>query len=97
MAEAGATPVLLVNEPMFVSQGENSDLRYNFFYPRWAYDDYRQLLAAEAGARGWTYLDLWQAVANSEYTDSPIHLTPAGSAQFAEVLGAAILAEAGRR
>lgn len=97
MAEAGATPALLVNEPMFVSQGENSDLRYNFFYPRWAYDDYRRLLAAEARARGWTYLDLWQAVDNTEFTDSPIHLTPAGSAQLAEALGAAILAEAGRR
>jgi hypothetical protein len=99
VAEAGATPLLLINEPMFVSQGENSDLRYNFFYPRWVYDDYRRLLAAEAAARGWAYLDLWQAVPNTEYTDSAIHLTPAGSAQLAAQVGAAALrvAEAGRR
>jgi hypothetical protein len=96
-AEAGATPCLLVNEPMFVSQGENSDLRYNFFYPRWAYDDYRQLLAAEAAARGWAYLDLWQAVANTEYTDSAIHLTPAGSARLAEQVGMAVLEQAALR
>jgi hypothetical protein len=32
---AGQVPVILVNEPMFVSQGKNSHIRYNFFYPRW--------------------------------------------------------------
>jgi hypothetical protein len=90
VAEAGATPVLIVNEPMFVSQGQNSDIRYNFFYPRWAYDDYRQILADEAAARGWAYMDLWDAVSNTEYTDSPIHLTPAGTAQLAARLGEAI-------
>jgi hypothetical protein len=89
--EADATPMLLVNEPMFVSSGANSDLRYNFFYPRWAYDDYRQLLAAEAAAEGWAYADLWDAVDNDQYTDSPIHLTPRGSAQFAARLGAVIV------
>jgi hypothetical protein len=86
LAEAGEVPVLLVNEPMFVSQGQNSDVRYNFFYPRWVYDAYRQLLADEAATRGWAYLDLWQAVAQTEFTDSPIHLTPTGSAQLAEAL-----------
>ncbi len=87
VAEAGDTPLLFVNEPMFVSQGENSDLRYNFFYPRWAYDGYRRLMTAEAAQRGWTYVDLWDAVPSSEYTDSAIHLTPAGSAQLAERVG----------
>jgi hypothetical protein len=96
-AEAGAVPLLLVNEPMFVSQGENSDLRYNFFYPRWTYDAYRQLLAADARARGWAYLDLWQAVDNTEYTDSAIHLTPAGSAQLAAQLAPALLDQAALR
>ncbi len=91
VAEAGGTPVLIVNEPMFVSHGQNSDLRYNFFYPRWAYDDYRALLAQQAAAHGWDYVDLWDAVANTEFTDSPIHLTPAGSRQLAEQVGAAIV------
>jgi hypothetical protein len=94
VAEAGATPVIFVNEPMFVSQGENSDIRYNFFYPRWAYDDYRELMNAEAAARGWDYVDLWDAVPATEYTDSAIHLTPAGSALLAERVGA-LIAEAG--
>jgi hypothetical protein len=40
---------------------------------------------------------LWQAVANTEYTDSAIHLTPAGSAQLAKQVGAAILEQAALR
>lgn len=89
---AGSTPLLLVNEPMFVSAGQNSDIRYNFFYPRWAYDAYRALLAQQAETHGWRYLDLWDAVANTEYTDSPIHLTPLGESQLAARLGPALIA-----
>ncbi len=83
MAEAGSTPVVLVNEPMFVSGGQNSDIRYNFFYPRWVYDGYRQLLSERAKAHGWAYYDLWRAVPDTEYTDSAIHLTPAGAGLLA--------------
>lgn len=86
MARAGDTPVILVNEPMFVAGGENSDVRYNAFYPRWAYDQYRVLLAEAAAAEGWTYLDLWDAIPPEEFTDTPVHLTPAGMQQFAELL-----------
>jgi hypothetical protein len=77
---------------MFVSAGQNSDLRYNFFYPRWAYDAYRDLLAQEAETHGRRYLDLWDAVDNTEYTDSPIHLTPLGESQLAAQVGPALLA-----
>ncbi len=92
LAEAGPVPVLLVNEPIFVSGGQNSDIRYNFFYPRWAYDDYRQLLGDQARTSGWHYLDLWQAAGNDQFTDSPIHLTAAGNARLAAQLAAPILA-----
>jgi len=80
---AGDVPVLIINEPIFVSHGANSDLRYNSFYPRWAYDSYRSLLAAEAAGQGWQYADLWQAASNDEFTNTPIHLTPRGTLQFA--------------
>ena len=86
MARAGEVPVLLVNEPMYLSRGENSDLRYNFFYPRWVYDQYRSLLAEQAAEHGWSYVDLWQAVDNDQYTNSAIHLTPLGTQQLAEAL-----------
>jgi hypothetical protein len=83
---AGDVPVLLVNEPIFVSSGENSDIRYDFYYPRWAYDDYRNLLASEAAQRGWHYLDLWDAIAPTEFTNSAIHINPVGEAQLAQLI-----------
>jgi hypothetical protein len=76
---AGDVPVVLVNEPMFISDGQNSALRYNFYYPRWAYDDYRQIMAELAAEQGWRYLDVWDAIPPSEFTNSAIHLTPEGT------------------
>jgi hypothetical protein len=81
---------ILVNEPMLISEGLNSDIRYNFFYPRWAYDEYRQLLAEHAAARNWRYIDLWDLVPASEFTNSAIHLTPAGEALLADKIAGAI-------
>ncbi len=91
VARAGNVPVLLVNEPMFVSAGQNSDLRYNFFYPRWAYDAYRDLLRQRADAEGWLFLDLWGAIDMDQFTDSAVHYTPEGARQLAEALGPAIV------
>ena len=87
---AGELPILFVNEPMFVSQGKNSQIRYNFFYPRWAYDDYRALMAEYSAASGWKYLDAWDAVENTEFTNSAVHLTAAGTQQFAARLAQAV-------
>lgn len=96
MNAVGATPVLLVNEPILVSTGKNSDLRYNFYYPRWVYDQYRQLLAGRSQQKDWSYLDLWNLASESEFTNSAIHLTPAGEALLTQRLGAAILQTACR-
>ena len=85
-----APNMVLVNEPMLISDGLNSDIRYNFFYPRWAYDAYRQRLAEHAAARNWNYLDLWDLVPASEYTNSAIHLTPAGETLLANEIAEAI-------
>lgn len=80
---AGGPPVVLVNEPMLISVGENSDLRYNFLYPRWAYDQWREMMSVRAEEGGWTYLDLWNIVPADEFTNSAIHLTPAGESILA--------------
>ncbi|HYO89464.1 MAG TPA: hypothetical protein VER79_12495 [Candidatus Limnocylindrales bacterium] len=87
-ALAGAIPVLLVNEPIFRADGANSDLRYNAWYPRWAYDQYRVLLADYAATNDVLLLDLWDTVPPAEFTDSPVHLTPAGAAQMADAVTA---------
>ncbi len=88
---ADETPMLLVNEPMLISSGANSDIRYNFFYPRWAYDDYREMMIALSAQNGWTYVDLWNIVPANEFTNSAIHLTPAGEKLVAENLAPYIL------
>lgn len=82
----GATPLWLVNEPILISNGANSDIRYNFYYPRWAYDQYRTLMAQETQTQGWRYLDTWNLVPEGEFTNSAIHLTPAGEGLLAQRL-----------
>ena len=88
---AGDIPLLIINEPMFISQGENSHIRYNFFYPRWAYDDYRQIMNATASRYGWHYIDLWDTIPGSEFTNSAVHLTPWGTHLFAQQMADAII------
>jgi hypothetical protein len=96
MQSAGDVPILLVNEPILVSNGANSDIRYNFFYPRWAYDQYRQLLADLSQQKGWHYLDLWDAVPQSEFTNSAIHMTPVGESILMKVLSKTVMFESCR-
>ncbi len=86
MTIAGDVPILLINEPIFVSDGENSDLHYDAWYPRWAYDQYRDLLTRQAAVNNWQFLDLWNAIPPEEFTDSPVHLTPDGTLIFANRL-----------
>lgn len=92
VTRAGNVPVLLINEPMFISSGENSAIRYNAFFPRWVYDQYRQLLHKQASQQGWELIDLWNVLPDAKcYTDSAVHLTPSCSARLSEMVGPAIL------
>lgn len=88
---AGEAPLLLVNEPIFVASGSNSDIRYNDFYPRWIYDDYRAYLETQARDDGIPYLDLWDVVPAAEFTDSPFHRSPAGEKLLADLITPSIL------
>ncbi len=88
---AGSLPFLLVNEPMQIVQGQpNSGIRYNAYYPRWVYDQYRQLLGQASVENGWNYLDLWNRFSPDTFSDTPLHLTPEGELQMAQVLAPAI-------
>jgi hypothetical protein len=77
---AASVPTILVNEPILISNGANSDIRYNFFYPRWAYDEYRQLMFERSAENGWMYFDFWDLAPAEEFTNSGVHLTPKGEA-----------------
>ena len=93
MGVAGQIPILIVNEPIFVSNGTNSDIRYNSFYPLWIYDQYRELLINYSNEHQWNYVDLWQAAENDEFTNTPIHLTPNGTQQLAGSLAQFLVTE----
>lgn len=86
---AGATPLLLVNEPIFVANGHNSDIRYNDLYPRWAYDQYRELVAAQVTS--WNYLDLWNAIPPEYFTDTPMHVNASGERLLAGQITPALM------
>jgi len=88
---AEGVPLWVVNEPIMISEGENSDIRYNFFYPRWAYDKYRDELATRTQQLEIPYIDAWDWIDASEFTNSAIHLTPKGQNEFAEGLAEQIL------
>ena len=90
---AQPTPVLIINEPMFISDGINSDVRYNFYYPRWAYDSYRQLLANLSTRHGWKLKDFWNAIPPEEFTNSAVHLSPGGTHQLAKLVMDAVMDE----
>jgi len=78
MQVAGDVPVVLINEPVLVSSGANSDVRYNFYYPRWAYDQYRSAFSETCVSNDWNCLDFWDAVQEQHFTNSAIHLDPFG-------------------
>jgi hypothetical protein len=76
---SGNVPILFVNEPIYISHGKNSDIRYNFFYPKWAYDQYRQAFAETCQQESWQCLDEWNLIPPNEFTNSAIHMTPLGT------------------
>jgi len=93
---AGNVPVTFVNEPILISSGTNSSLRYDFYYPRWAYDQYRQIIGGMAQSQGWQYLDLWNLVDEKQFTNSAIHLTPAAEQMLAARVGQELVSSCGK-
>ncbi|HSB01159.1 MAG TPA: hypothetical protein VLE49_10945 [Anaerolineales bacterium] len=83
-------PVILVNEPIFVAGGKNHLVRYNSFYPRWVYDDYRQFMGTWTQANGRKFLDYWNALPPEGFADQNFHRNAAGEKRFAELLAPAI-------
>jgi hypothetical protein len=90
LARERGVPLAVINEPTAISAGKNSDVRYNLFYPRWAYDQYRARLAQTLSGAGAGYLDLWDLAPVTEFTNSPVHLNPAGSTRLARRIAEAL-------
>jgi hypothetical protein len=66
---------ILVNEPILISEGVNSDIQYNYYYPRWAYDKYRLIMKEFTRKNKIKYYDLWELIPEGEFTNSAIHLS----------------------
>lgn len=92
LAAMREVPVLLVNEPIYRSDGLNNELRYNEYYPRWAYDEYRAYLAQLADDNGWPYLDLWDSLEPATFTDTPFHYEADVVCDVAELISPHLLA-----
>lgn len=88
---ADEVPVLVVNEPIFQTDGVNKETRYNDLYPRWAYDEFRRLLETEAGQNQWHYLDAWNLVPNDAFTDYPLHYTQEATCNFGKQIAPQII------
>jgi hypothetical protein len=87
---AGSVPVLIVNEPIFVSNDANGTVRYNIPYPRWAYDQYREAVGREAQNAEWNYLDLWNVIPPDYFSDAGLHLSAAGERLLIEQINPAL-------
>ncbi len=84
---SGDIPLIVITQPMFIATGANSDVLYNNDAPRWAFDSYRALFTQLAPQRNWHYCDLWDALPNEFYTDTPFHINSEGTGELARILG----------
>lgn len=82
--KCGNVPLLIINEPMLISSGLHSDLRYNFYYPKQTYDAWRRELTQKAAEWGTDFLDLWDLLPNDFFTNSAIHYNAEGATMIAE-------------
>ncbi|MBN2117078.1 MAG: hypothetical protein JW730_10925 [Anaerolineales bacterium] len=83
---AGDVPVILVNEPIFVAEGRNHLIRYNGFYPRWVYDEYREFMVEWTDEHDHKLLDYWNAIPPEDFADAYFHRRVSGEKHFAELL-----------
>lgn len=80
---AGDTPVIVIIEPMLISHGQNSKIRYNYYYPRQAYDAWHESLRERLAGNGCGLLDLWDYLEAERFTNSAIHYDAAGAGRIA--------------
>ena len=90
MERTGEIPVLLINEPMLISHGENSEIRYNYYYPREAYDSWHETLLTRAETNHWNLLDLWDVPEIKDFTNSAIHYNAESASYLADLVFAEI-------
>lgn len=91
---AGNTPIVIINEPIQIVNGANSGIRYNKGYPRWAYDQYRELMMIQSEQNHWNYIDLWDLIPPTGFSNTIVHHTAEGDQIFSEAIKDIILKNA---
>jgi hypothetical protein len=69
---------ILINEPILISNGINSSVQYNYYYPKWAYDQYRIDMEQFTQENKISYYDFWNLIPQDQFTNSAIHLSLEG-------------------
>lgn len=82
----GGAQMLVVNEPMVIGSGPNSDVNYNIQYERALYDRYHEALGEFIAECRIGYADLWDVIPAERFTDTPLHADAEGFAIFATAL-----------
>jgi hypothetical protein len=83
---AGDTQLILINEPIQIVNGANSDIRYNKMYPRWVYDQYREIMTTKSAEYHWNYVDLWDIIPPTQFSDTTFHRTTKGEQIFSRTI-----------
>jgi hypothetical protein len=88
MAQEAAVPLLIVNEPIYLAGGPNSDVNYNSDYERAVYDRFRSALTQFSRDHNLRYLDLWDRLPAEEFSNTALHYNLQGNIHIAEEIAA---------
>jgi hypothetical protein len=84
MAREASVPLLIVNEPIYVGGGANSDVNYNSFYERALYDRFRAALTDFVAQHDLHYLDLWNVQPPENFSNTSLHYNAEGNRLVAD-------------
>jgi hypothetical protein len=87
-AKDGGAAILLINEPMLVSDHAEN---YNANYQRALYDAYRAELSDYADTHHIPFADLWDIIPSERFTDTPLHMDAEGYAILSAALEQALI------
>jgi len=84
MAQEAGIPLLIVNEPIYVGSGLNSEVNYNSFYERDLFDRFRAVMTDFTQQHNMTYLDLWNRLPPENFSNTSLHYNLEGNRRVAE-------------
>ncbi len=84
IAREAGVPLLIVNEPIYIGGGPNSNVNYNSFYERDLYDRFRAAMMNFTQQHSMAYLDRWDFLPPDEFSNTSLHYNLEGNRKVAE-------------